>query len=107
MATINSVETIKSVIEQYLAVLKANGIRLMKAYLYGSYAKGTADKDSDIDIAVVSPDLSENHFDNQMRLMRLTWEIDTRIEPHPFHPEEFSPDNPEAAEIMKTGIILV
>lgn len=31
-----------------------------EALLYGSYAKGTAHKDSDIDIAIVSPEFKKN-----------------------------------------------
>ena len=107
MASIDTLDIIKSKIYRYLAVLKENGIYPVKAYLFGSYLKGTAHRDSDIDIAIVSPDLGEFRFENQMILMRLTWDIDTRIEPHPFLPEEFTPENPDAAEILKTGISLI
>jgi predicted nucleotidyltransferase len=34
--------------------------RLDSAYLFGSYAKGTSNQWSDIDLAVVSPDFSED-----------------------------------------------
>ena len=33
-----------------------------KVYLYGSYSKGTANKDSDIDVAVVVPQIKSNWF---------------------------------------------
>ena len=46
-------------------------------------------------------------MDDQLRLMRLTWDVDMRIEPHPFRPEEFTPDNPWVAEILRTGIKIV
>jgi hypothetical protein len=36
--------------------------------------------------------------------MNLCWDVDVRIEPHPFRPEDFVEENPEAAEIMRTGI---
>ena len=41
-----------------------------KIILFGSYAKGNANDDSDIDIAVVSPDLSEHKamFDNAIEV---------------------------------------
>lgn len=43
--------------EKIISVLKKYPIKL--AYLYGSYAKGTARPDSDIDIAVVPEDGAE------------------------------------------------
>lgn len=50
-------------------------------YLYGSYAKGSHTKDSDIDIAVISANLLPNHFDNYSRLYSIVSETDYRIEP--------------------------
>ncbi len=35
------------------------GIRVEAVVLYGSYASGTADEDSDIDLAVISPDFED------------------------------------------------
>ena len=51
-------------------------------YLFGSHAKGTADKNSDIDVALVV-----NHFDGDFfevipPIWRLTEKVDFRIEPH-------------------------
>jgi uncharacterized protein len=50
--------------------------------LFGSYAKGTYNEDSDIDIAVIFNDYN-NVNDMQLELMRLRRKIDSRIEPHP------------------------
>jgi len=51
--------------------------------LFGSFAKGTGTKDSDIEIAVVFKDYDDT-IDMQLELMRLRRPIDSRIEPHPF-----------------------
>lgn len=42
--------------------------------LFGSYAKGTADDNSDIDVAVISPDLNMNYpiFENALTIIRKT-----------------------------------
>lgn len=74
-----------------------------RAYIFGSYAKGTQREDSDIDIAVVLGHM-DDFFEVQMELFRRRRGIDLRIEPHPFDENDFSNNNPVAAEIMNTGI---
>ncbi len=72
--------------------------------LFGSYAKGTANEDSDIDIAVVSDDF-EDIYDCMAVLMGMTWDIDARIEPHPIKTEDFEKvSNPFVKEVVDTGI---
>lgn len=70
--------------------------------LFGSYAKGNYNDDSDIDIAVVFKDYG-NINDMQLELMRLRRKIDSRIEPHPFRESEFELSNPIVSEILKYG----
>lgn len=77
------------------------------AYLFGSYAKGTSNKWSDIDIAIVSSDFSDDLFDDRLALMRLAATIDDRIEPRPFRRNLFNRNDPLADEIQKNGIRLV
>jgi predicted nucleotidyltransferase len=77
------------------------------AYLFGSYAKGTAGKWSDIDIAIVSSDFSDDLFEDRLKLMRLASAVDDRIEPKPFKKELFNADDPLVDEIQKNGIRLM
>lgn len=77
-----------------------------KAYLFGSYAKGSNRGDSDIDIAIVYGS-KKDIFEVQMQLLRLRRKIDLRIEPHPIMEKDFSSLNPFADEIMQSGIELV
>jgi predicted nucleotidyltransferase len=70
--------------------------------LFGSFVKGSAHADSDIDIAVIFKDYDES-IDMQLQLMRLTRKIDSRIEPHPFKESEFNFSNSLASEILKYG----
>jgi len=51
-------------------------------YLFGSYAKGTAHKDSDIDVALVVNHFNGDFFDVIPPIWRLRENIDFRIEPH-------------------------
>lgn len=70
--------------------------------LFGSYAKGSYNEDSDIDIAVVFDDF-KNMMDMQLELMRLRRKIDSRIEPHPFRERDFEQSNPIVNEILRYG----
>ena len=52
-----------------------------KLYLYGSYGKGTAHEGSDIDVAVVVPELHDDFLKISTLLWSLTWDVNTLIEP--------------------------
>ena len=47
-------------------------------YLYGSYSKGTAREDSDIDVAVVVPEVNGDFLKESAKLWRITWDVDRR-----------------------------
>jgi predicted nucleotidyltransferase len=89
-----------------IALMYANAVHdkfeSVKIVLFGSYAKGNFNSDSDIDIAVVLKDYA-NVLDVQLELMRIRRKIDSRIEPHPFRESEFYLANPLVYEILKYG----
>ncbi len=87
--------------ERYANAVKSK-YNFVKIILFGSYAKGNYNDDSDIDIAVVLKDYS-NLIDIQVDLMRLRRKIDSRIEPHPFREKDFELTNPLVNEIVKYG----
>lgn len=87
---------------KYAAFIKESEKGVKKVYLFGSYAKGAFDEDSDIDVAIVFDALA-NTFDMQVELMKLRRKFDTRIEPHPFREEDFNISNPFANEILTKG----
>ena len=93
--------------KKFITYLQNQGIKIDSAYLFGSFAKGTEHKWSDIDVAVISSDFSDNRFEEGVRLMILSHDIDSRIEPVPFRPERFIDEDPLAWEIKKTGYLLV
>ncbi|MBM4037105.1 MAG: nucleotidyltransferase domain-containing protein [Planctomycetes bacterium] len=104
MAPDDCIRMIRPTIERYIEALRSHGIQPQKVYLYGSYAKGTPREESDIDLAIVSENLTGDRMDDEFELMCLTRDVDTRIEPHSFRPEEFTPDDPEVQDILKTGV---
>ena len=50
-------------------------------WIYGSWAYGTPDEDSDIDVAVTISDRDLDILETERKLFRLRRGIDTRIEP--------------------------
>ena len=98
MVTKSAVEIVK----KYLSSLPPE-LDVKRAYLFGSYKKGTQLEESDIDIAVVLGHM-DDFFELQVELFRRHRKIDLRIEPHPFDADDFSEHNPVAVEIMKSGI---
>jgi len=94
---------IEQVIYRFIDVIKEER-RILKVFLYGSHAKGIARKWSDIDLAVVSPDFSEDLFDERIKLMKLAADVDERIEPNPFRPADFNENDPLVREINRSGV---
>lgn len=106
MASLQSQRIVRNIALRYADVLRRE-LSLQGLYVYGSYVRGTQKADSDIDIAVVADGLSGDAVDDTWRLMKLRRSIDTRIEPHPFLPCDFTEANPMAAEVIRTGIRIV
>jgi len=72
--------------------------------LFGSYAKGNQNENSDIDIAIISDDF-EDIYECMSELMGMTWDIDARIEPHPIKTEDYeNVSTPFVKEVIETGI---
>lgn len=91
-----------NIVQRYAEALKKD-IEIDRIIIFGSYLKGLAHIDSDIDVAVVSPNLTGNVIENQLLLMKYRREIDLRIEPVPFAPADFNAQNPFVREIIETG----
>lgn len=81
----------------------AERLPLKALYLYGSFSKGTHTADSDIDIAVVVDQLSDDYFADTPLLWRLKRKISNLIEPVLLTEDN---GNPLYADILKTGILI-
>lgn len=80
-----------------------NTIGPAKVYLFGSYSKGCARPDSDIDIAVVVPRIEGDYLSTAASLWRITMDVNTLIEPVLI--EEVHP-SPLYEDILQTGIVI-
>jgi predicted nucleotidyltransferase len=90
--------------QQYVNVVRSK-YPLVRALVFGSYAKGVHHANSDIDVAVVLKH-ANNLFDAQIALMRLRNGDDLLIEPHVFREKDFTDDNPLVYEILSSGVEL-
>lgn len=105
MATITN-EIIKK-IQKFIDLLASVGIRLERVIIFGSYARGNANRWSDIDIALVSKDFLGIGFYDRQKINPFILKVDTRIEPHPYKTEDFIEDNPFIRKILSEGVEIV
>jgi type I restriction enzyme R subunit len=76
-------------IQEYIDALKQNDIRVHDVYLFGPYNDNTATEDSDIDIAIVSPDFGNNYLEEKRKLMKIANKIDFMFSPIPYSLDEY------------------
>lgn len=71
-----------------------------KVYLYGSYSKGTAHKESDIDVAVIVPKITGDRLSSAAFLWSKVDDVSLLIEPVLMEADEPSP---LYEDVMRTG----
>ncbi len=54
--------TVLKIISDYVKALEAEGIKLQKTILFGSYSTGTQHEGSDIDLVVISEDFAAKDY---------------------------------------------
>jgi predicted nucleotidyltransferase len=79
MAEINA--SILNSVKTFLDQLKERGVPVEAAYLFGSYAKGREKEWSDIDVAIIFSNISDDRFEERIRFTKRFFAIDSRIEP--------------------------
>ncbi|MDP2860574.1 MAG: nucleotidyltransferase domain-containing protein [bacterium] len=93
--------------QKFIDLVRNSGIFVSNASVFGSWAKGKASEDSDIDICVVSSDFGKDYIEEMVRLREIALKIDSRIEPIPFNPQDINdPYGSLASEIRKNSICL-
>lgn len=91
--------------QKFINYLKGIGISIDKAFIFGSYAKGTSNLYSDIDVCVVSSLFGNDNYDETVNLRKKSLKIDSRLEPVAFSPEDLKdPYSTLALEIRKYGV---
>ena len=98
---------VKGKILNFVDELKQYKIKIQKVFLYGSYAKGTQNEWSDIDVALVSEDFTGIRLIDKERMIKAISAVDFGISPLPYRPEDFDESDLFVKEIIKTGIRIV
>ena len=74
--------------QEYLKKIRNNNINYVEAWLFGSYANGNYNENSDIDIALALPN-KDATFETEVKLMVLRDGEETIIEPHIYNLDDF------------------
>lgn len=97
-------KNIRNIVLRFRRLLEEEGTPVEKLILFGSYARGEASKESDIDLCIISSKFGKDTIDELQFLLKKTRMIDTRIEPIPVSPQEYRKmDSPLIIEIKKFG----
>ncbi len=90
---------------EFVRICLESGLTIDRAVVFGSSVFGRAHKDSDIDLALVSPDFSRNFIQNNHLTLEAKIQV-PEVEVHAFYPEAFTPRNPLVEEILKSGVVI-
>ena len=104
MSNTQLLKEIKQKLSEYKALLKSENFPVKKMILYGSFTKGGFKPYSDIDICVISNKFSKNKDKHETYLWKKALEVDARIEPVAYSPEDFNSIDPLVYEIKKFGV---
>lgn len=107
-------QTVQSLIEQYIAeIKKIYGSYLQKVILYGSYARGDFNSDSDIDIMILlnMSDYDLKVYSQQLSYMTYDFNLDNDLDIKPIakseeHFRKWVVNYPFYANIHKEGVVL-
>ena len=69
-----------NIVKQFGELVRQN-YSVNQIYLFGSYAKGNAKEESDIDVAIVLEKIGDDYLEQSTKLFQLRRKIDLRIEP--------------------------
>ncbi|MBL0052093.1 MAG: nucleotidyltransferase domain-containing protein [Bacteroidetes bacterium] len=93
-------------LEKIITEIRDSGISLRKVILFGSYAKNTQHRWSDVDVALVADEFKGIDFYDVGLISRILIKYPTLlIQPRTYNPSQFTPKkDPMVEEILKTGI---
>lgn len=96
---------VKNQVLKYLSSVEKKGIKLDKAIVFGSWAKGNPKEWNDIDLCLVSKKFTGDTFNQSVELASLAHKLGYFIEPHLYTTAELKEKfDPLAEEIRKHGI---
>lgn len=95
---------IRNIALKFRQLVEQEGTPVERLILFGSYARGAASKESDIDLCIISSKFGKDPIGELQFLLKKTRKIDSRIEPIPVSPQEYREvASPLIVEIKKFG----
>ena len=107
-------QVMQNLIQQYvIEIKKIYGLHLRKVILYGSYARGDFQSDSDVDIMILldMTDMELKQYGDQLSYMTFDFNMDHDLDIKPIvksesHFEKWVTNYPFYANINKEGVVL-
>ena len=107
-------QAMKHLMDQYIIeVQKIYGTHLKRVILYGSYARGDAREDSDVDIMILLdiPDIALKQYSKQLSYMTYDFNLDNDIDIKPIaksesHFKKWVVNYPFYANVRREGVVL-
>lgn len=107
MAVKTNIKLIKYKIDLFKKRVENEGILDAKYYVFGSWAQGRENINSDIDLCVVSKKFGINSFNESTMLRLLTIGIDEVLEPVAMGPSDLNDKyNTLASEVKRWGVVV-
>lgn len=93
-------------VRAFVADVRAAGVPIRQAILFGSYARDEQHEWSDIDLALIADTFGNGPLDVRP-MAQLLWKYGRLgIEPHTFQTAYFQDGDPFTEEIKRTGIVV-
>lgn len=93
--------------QKFVNLVRNSGTAITSASVFGSWAKGTASENSDIDVCIVSSSFGKDYIAEMVKLRKIGLSVDSRLEPIPFSPQDIAdPYGTLATQIRKNSIPL-
>lgn len=99
-------ESIIELLKIYIQLLRNEGVRIDKAFLYGSYLTGKQTEESDIDLMLVSDQFDVSNDLLAGKIWALTRNVNSKIEPFIIGSKKFANDkiSPIIQIVKKEGL---
>ena len=97
------IENVRSFVQEIIL----SGVPIDKAILFGSYSKNNFKVDSDVDVALVSPNFNGFGYEDRKFFSKINIKKEfATIETTTFPSSYFANGDPFIDEILKTGIVV-
>ena len=95
-----------NMLQSYLKLLTSEGVAIDKAFLYGSYLTNSQTDESDIDLMIVTNEVSDD--DTIGKIWSMTKKINSKIEPYLIDKKRFDAHNtsPLISLVKSKGLLI-